>query len=219
MGKLFFTISRSKLGSAIVGFVFQYCTFALPVRKVYSSPGLFCFYHPAPIDEPHILLVPKRRIRNLIALTSGDRFTPILAELLNVATTIVPKVIGLNPTKLVLIANGGPRQEVGQVHFHLLPERRAPQIPQSFQAYPLQAGPFSIGTAVDSRGRLVIELKPTASKPSICGMSDTQSARDFAALSLLDQTFALTKRGYSLVLNPCNTLNFNGPAYITAGIL
>ena len=52
--------------------MFSYLTSFLPVRQVYVTPQVFCFHHPRPIDNPHILVVPKKAIRSILILAKNQ---------------------------------------------------------------------------------------------------------------------------------------------------
>ena len=92
-------------------------SFLLPVKRLRETETLLAFPHPQPAYPLHILLVPKRAIPNLTALTSADAgFT---ADLFSTVASLVVE-FNLEQHGYRLIANGGPYQDVPQLHFHLI---------------------------------------------------------------------------------------------------
>jgi histidine triad (HIT) family protein len=114
---MLFRIARSRLGDVIIGSSFAYMTPLLPVNKLYETDGVVAFYHPRPSYPLHILIVPKRAIRSFLHLTEAD--TPLLKDITTVAQYLV-RELGLQETGYRLMVNGGPYQDVGQIHFHLI---------------------------------------------------------------------------------------------------
>jgi histidine triad (HIT) family protein len=95
---------------------------ALPLDRIYESQGWVAFRHPKPSYPFHVLLVPKRAIPSLTALKDED--APLLAELVEVVKTVI-SLYGLEDQGYRLIANGGPAQEIPQLHFHLVSDSPA----------------------------------------------------------------------------------------------
>jgi diadenosine tetraphosphate (Ap4A) HIT family hydrolase len=75
-----------------------------------------CFYHPVPMYQPHVLIVPRRIIQSIVNAGDGSLYRDILS----VADTLSNKS-PLDNQRLMLRVNCGSRQEVNQVHFHLYP--------------------------------------------------------------------------------------------------
>lgn len=63
--KLLFDIAKTPFMGKIVGTAFRYGSWAIPVKKVYNGKGILAFYHPCPSYENHIIISPKRAIKNL----------------------------------------------------------------------------------------------------------------------------------------------------------
>jgi histidine triad (HIT) family protein len=92
-------------------------SFALPVQRLRETDTLLAFYHPRPAYRLHILIVPKRAAASLLELGPGD--AAFLADLVAVTQSLV-REMGLEETGYRLVANGGPYQELPQLHFHLI---------------------------------------------------------------------------------------------------
>lgn len=73
--------------------------------------------HPRPSHRTHILIVPRRPIANLLALRPED--DALLADVFRLAAQLV-RESSLDRAGYRLVVNGGPYQEVGQLHFHLV---------------------------------------------------------------------------------------------------
>ena len=58
-------MARSPWMGRVVGMVFQYAGWAVPVRKVIRSRDVLVFRHPRPAYANHLILSPKRAVRNL----------------------------------------------------------------------------------------------------------------------------------------------------------
>lgn len=73
--------------------------------------------HPRPTHRVHILIVPRRPLPGLMNLSADD--SSLLADVVAVAQALIREK-GLEASGYRLIVNGGPFQEVGQLHFHLV---------------------------------------------------------------------------------------------------
>ena len=89
----------------------------LPMRKIGETDSLICFYQPQPDYPIHILLFPKKDIRNL------SQFDPGEGEFLRDLFVTVHELIedlNLDERGYRLIVNGREYQEFPQLHFHLI---------------------------------------------------------------------------------------------------
>ncbi len=118
---------RSRVARAIVGQVFAHMSFAIPVRRLRETRTLLAFHHPRPSYPVHILLVPKRAMADLAALTPTD--ADFMLDLFATAQSLVAE-FGLERSGYRLITNGGPYQAVPQLHFHLISDTGAPLPPR-----------------------------------------------------------------------------------------
>ena len=113
--KILFRAAKAPWMGKVVGLVFQYGSWLLPVEKLYLSKDTIAFSHPRPSYDNHIILSPRKAISNLLALSTDGR------ELAG----IWKGVQSLRETQarfqhnFTLVVNGGARQEVQQLHFHL----------------------------------------------------------------------------------------------------
>lgn len=116
ISKKLFSLAKTPLGDLIVGIAFGKFSNLLPVKRIKETPKVIAFWHPKPFWEKHILIIPKRQIRNITSLRYEDG--EHLYEVFKVAGQIV-KELGWEKEGYSLLVNGGKRQEVNQLHFHL----------------------------------------------------------------------------------------------------
>lgn len=90
-------------------------SFLIPVDRLYETKTLLAFYHPVPSYRVHILIVPKRSIADLLALTPHDHDFAV-----EVFTTAQHLIRELKLSSYRLITNGGDYQDVPILHFHLI---------------------------------------------------------------------------------------------------
>jgi histidine triad (HIT) family protein len=116
MRKILFTLAKSPIGELIIGLAFGKLSGLLPVKRVLETERAIAFEHPKPYWESHILIVPKRSIKNLSTASQED--FEYIKECLTVAQRVV-LMKGWNDSDYTIVTNGGSRQEVSQLHFHL----------------------------------------------------------------------------------------------------
>ena len=191
--KLLFKIAKGPFMGKIVGMAFQYFDWAIPVKKVYSSKDIIAFYHPRPSYENHIIISPKRAVKNLQQLAS-DNFSKYFVKILETAREICE----MHPEyhdSFVLVANGGKRQEVQQVHFHMFTGR---EIVNEYAAQEQNESVFYSDRDIfvlkhpNPNWEVHFAIKPVSSQ-----MAGNESI--LYSIDLLDNEFNIVQRGYSLV--------------------
>ena len=110
MGKILFRIARLKIMGTVVGFIFAYLPFLIPIKKIIQNKKAVAFYHPSASYPNHILIIPRKISRNIFCLSENDFY-----EIYEMAI----KIRGVDKNDYVLLINGGKRQDVMQAHFHL----------------------------------------------------------------------------------------------------
>jgi histidine triad (HIT) family protein len=116
MKKALFQLSKSKLGELIVGIAFGKFDKLLPVKRVYENDYVLAFWHPKPYWQKHILIVPKKAIKDLHSIKEEE------IEYISETHKAIQKIVleqGFDKTDYTVVTNGGTRQEVKQLHFHL----------------------------------------------------------------------------------------------------
>jgi histidine triad (HIT) family protein len=114
-------IARSRLARWLIPWIFARMSFLIPADRLRETDTLIAFRHPQPSYPVHILIVPKRAIADLRALTPGDG--EFLEDLFRCAGELAGE-LGLEEVGYRLIANGGRYQEIPQLHFHLISGER-----------------------------------------------------------------------------------------------
>jgi len=116
LGEGLFSFAKSSLGGLVAGLAFGKFSKFLPVKKLKETKKVIAFWHPKPFWEKHILIVPKKPIKKLTALNKSD--FPYISEVFLVTKELV-KDLGWEKKGYALQVNGGSRQKVAQLHFHL----------------------------------------------------------------------------------------------------
>jgi histidine triad (HIT) family protein len=98
-------------------------SFALPVKRIRETKTLIAFHHPKPSYPFHVLLIPKRDIRDLASISSQE--SDFLVDLFETVGALV-REFNLQSLGYRLIANGGPHQDFPLLHFHLISEKSQP---------------------------------------------------------------------------------------------
>lgn len=186
-----FHIAKAPFMGRFIRFAFRYFCRAIPVKKLYISKDIVAFYHPKPSYKNHIVFVPKRAIANLQQLAS-DKYQEYFMKLWE-AVWYIQSAHPEYRDSFVLVANGGKRQEVSQVHFHMFTNHDVVNAEWEFHKV------FSEGAS---------------------GQITAEYFKDIVQqITLLNQEFDMEKKGYSLVYQYEKLAgNNNTPAFhIVAG--
>ena len=116
ISKKLFSLAKTSIGDLIVGLAFGKLSKLLPVKVVKETSKVIAFWHPKPFWEKHILIVPKKAIKKITAIKESD--LEYIKEVYLVTKEIVNE-LGWGKEGYTLTTNGGNRQEVNQLHFHL----------------------------------------------------------------------------------------------------
>ena len=92
-------------------------SFAIPVDRLRDTDTLVAFHHPRPSHRFHVLIVPKRSIAHIAAVTPAD--ADFMADLVETVRSLVAE-FKLDQTAYSLLTNGGGFQDVPILHFHLI---------------------------------------------------------------------------------------------------
>lgn len=148
---------------------------------------------PRPCYEGHVLLTSRRALRDLMVLGREPAYFVKIWEAAKALHAAHPEY----RDAFVLIANGGPRQDVGQVHFHLFTGRRIVT----------RYDPSSGGRVLFHDQDVCILAHPTPDQevhavivPAHPGAeTDAYLQGVLKALHQLDASFGIVQKGYSLV--------------------
>ena len=191
-----FRIAKSPLMGRLVGNAFRFCGWAIPVKKVGGGREIIAFRHPQPAYENHVILSPKKAIKDLQQMASDD----LDAYFMKVWETAMD-IRAAHPEyrdAFTLVANGGKRQEVQQVHFHLfshhdmVSEYAAPEQPENVFYRDEDSCVFA-HPAPDWDIHFVTRPTRSEADPSAYFRSVLHS------IDRLDAAFHIVEKGYSLV--------------------
>lgn len=99
----------------LIGWMFEYMSFAIPIRRLRETKTLLAFHHPKPSYSFHVLLVPKKSVVSLKEFDPQDS-----AFLTDLYSTVQSLVDEFHLSAYRLIVNGGQYQDFPQLHFHLI---------------------------------------------------------------------------------------------------
>ncbi len=119
MKDILLRFARYRTARRLIPWMFTHLNHLIPINRLHETETLVAFRHPKPIYPLHILIVPKQSIADLSSLQEND--LPFLQDLFCCIAVLV-KNFNLDEHGYRLIANGGPYQDVPQLHFHLISE-------------------------------------------------------------------------------------------------
>ncbi|HCB00817.1 MAG TPA: HIT family hydrolase [Anaerolineae bacterium] len=108
-------ILRLRFVTYLIGWIFTYMSFVIPVKRLQETSTLIAFHHPKPSYTFHVLIVPKKQIDSLATLDPSD--TTFLTDLYSTVQSLV-KEFDLKAYRLIV--NGGDYQDFPHLHFHLI---------------------------------------------------------------------------------------------------
>lgn len=121
MRKKLFSLAKTPIGDLIIGLSFGKLSRFLPVKKLVETDKVVAFWHPKPLYQKHILIVPKKSIKTLTSLKNEDM--ECIVNVFSVAKELVKK-FDMEKEGYTLLTNGGKTQEVNQLHFHLISQAK-----------------------------------------------------------------------------------------------
>jgi len=110
-----------KIVNKYTGTVFEKFPQFLPVKRIDENDRAIAFHHPKPCYEKHILIIPKKSIKNLSSLSNSE--LPYIQDCFKLVKTIIKK-FNWEMKEYKLIVNGGKNQKIKQLHFHLIRSRK-----------------------------------------------------------------------------------------------
>jgi histidine triad (HIT) family protein len=95
----------------------------IPCKEIFSDGDMLAFHDITPMAPVHFLLIPKKHIKNLMELETGD--TALAGRLLNKAQELA-KQLGCGETgaRFVINAKSDGGQTVDHLHIHVLGGRQ-----------------------------------------------------------------------------------------------
>lgn len=106
----------SSLTGETLGRIFENYSKILPLKTVFENDFVLAFFHSKPSYPKHIIITPKKQIKDLTELTNNEIY---ITEIFKAVPVILEKE---KMTDYHLVVNGGEYQNIKQVHFHLYSE-------------------------------------------------------------------------------------------------
>jgi histidine triad (HIT) family protein len=117
LGRLGFGLARSGLLDPVVRCAFAFGAPVLPVHRLRLERSVIAFFHPRPTWPTHVLLVPRRSIASYGHVRADN--VGVVGDLFRIAPGVAD-TLKLGKGGYSLLLNGGARQDVGQLHVHLI---------------------------------------------------------------------------------------------------
>lgn len=195
--QIIFKISRNKYMGKIVGFLFTYMAFLVPVKKIVNNKNLISFFHPVPSYDQHILIIPKKIIGSILDISDEKVFEDIIRT----AIDLSEKIKWENDC-VILCANGGKRQDVKQVHFHLFSAKfmYSDEFVRESHALAMKIEPNQKIILRENKSKRVIEIIGERKKETDCDCVHHMVFGIIQILKILNENFDLTSTGYTLKL-------------------
>lgn len=209
---LFRLAKRPWMGKA-VGFAFRHLCPVLPVKKLCCTGEVIAFGHPRPSYAHHAILSPRKPIKDLLSLGQGENSRYAAALWQTVQTLSAERVEYRNG--FTLIANGGWRQEVQQVHFHLFtgwspPACNGAEEQDGRLCYRDES--ISIRQLAGSPGKLHFVLLPVAQYGAAQNTSGCLPAV-LQGIRYLDVQMQIGEHGYSLLYRRTGGSTMEAPVF------
>lgn len=200
--KLLLQVAKGPYMGGAVGYAFRYFSWIIPVRKVYRSKEVIVFCHPKPSYANHLVLSPKRAVRNLMHMASGDLCKYFLA--IWQASQAIGTMKAEYREGFTLVANGGRKQEVQQVHFHMFSDHWMVEehVVEELQENIIFQDSFLLVLEHPEPDlELHFVVKPAM---SLCKMKNEKGLSDYLSgllncINSLENHYGIVAKGYSLV--------------------
>jgi diadenosine tetraphosphate (Ap4A) HIT family hydrolase len=204
IANLLFSVARNPSMSAVVGWGFEHLSSVLPLERVLITDKTIAFNHPRPtiFDLVNNKLYLEDIWQTAREVFSRDNFAS---------------------DQYALLVNGGIRQDVKQVHFHLNGEKEyAPAFASITESsLVLQTKDFGVYQLTEKPLHLVLVSKQVVSALSKWQEADIQQLAEMELpLSELEQLYNLSSRGFSLIVQEASELEGQQLIFhITAGTI
>ena len=117
LASILFRFARTRPGNSMIRWSFAHATRFMPVDRLHETDLAIAFRHSQPTHQVHVVVVPKRPIKTLMHLSGEDG--DVLRDVFLTIQHVVSE-LGLETEGYSVIVNGGPRQDVEQIHFHVV---------------------------------------------------------------------------------------------------
>ena len=90
----------------------------IPCRKVYEDADVFAFHDIQPQADLHFMIIPKKHVATLYALTDED--APVMGRILALAGKLAREQGAADGFRTIINTGRVGQQEVQHVHVHIL---------------------------------------------------------------------------------------------------
>ena len=221
LADVLFSVARLPATGSMVGWGFEQLTPLLPLERVLITDKTAAFNHPRPSWQTHILIVPRKQVLNVFRLAREDNQI-FLEDVWRTAHDVFSSQ-HLDAERYALLVNGGIRQDVKQVHFHLhQPRDPLLAFDQTTSSIVMQTKDFTV-YQLAQQPQLYLVLVPTQTVAPLSKWTELD-VQQLSSLELpldeLEQRYALGSRGFSLVIQEAGELERQQLViWLTAGTL
>ncbi|WP_432664511.1 HIT domain-containing protein [Wukongibacter baidiensis] len=200
MKKFMFWIARRNFMGKIIGLIISKVPLLVPAKYVNCNEKVAGFYHPVPSYKKHILFIPRKIISTLLDVKK-DSDVLIIKNLLDIAS-LTAKELGMEKEGFVICANGGKRQDVMQLHFHLYVGKVINISNRKCSGYAevINDEQIIVRYYEDEDSRLNIHIKLKSIIPENDEISEVLLYRVIELMPEMNKKFDLVDRGYSIIL-------------------
>jgi diadenosine tetraphosphate (Ap4A) HIT family hydrolase len=219
IANLLFSVARHPSMGSVVGWGFEHFSPVLPLERILLTNKTIAFNHPRPTWGRHILIIPRKQIKTIFDLADDKTH---LADVWQTAREVFSRERFV-PKSYALLVNGGIRQDVKQVHFHLSGEQEfAPAFASVSENAPkLQTRDFDVYQLTEHP--LHVVLMPRQLIPALSNWQEAdiqQLSQMELPLLDLEQLYDLSSRGFSLIIQEASELERQQLVFhVTAGAL
>lgn len=214
-----FSVALTPSMGSVVGWGFEHFSPALPVERVLLTGKTIAFHHPRPTWKRHILIIPRKQIGTIFDLLNDRVY---LEDIWRTAYEVFSGQ-AFTPERYALLVNGGLRQDVKQVHFHLNGEKEyAPAFTEIVEnSLIVQTNDFDVYQLTETPLHLVLVPRQSVAPLSRWQEVDIQQLSQLELPLLeLEQIYNLSSRGFSLILQEASELEREQLIFhLTAGSL
>lgn len=96
----------------------------IPLTPLRETTYWIVYVHPSPAYPVHLVIMPKKELKNWMTLTVDDG--QLFVDFIQLTQAMI-RDFALEPAGYRLILNGGPNQSFAHLHFHLIAGNALPQ--------------------------------------------------------------------------------------------
>lgn len=122
--KFFRKITQWKIARQLFSWILIHSPRLIPLIPLRETASWIVYVHPAPVYPVHLVILPKKEIKNWMELTVEDG--KLFEDFIQVTQSMI-RDFELEPAGYRLIVKGGANQTFSHLHFHLVAGDPPPQ--------------------------------------------------------------------------------------------